>query len=137
MGLIRKGLYLGTGGLVAPNSKKQRRALQMLKATQGATSEEIRRTGGRSDFLGFWGATEPVHVVEEAQQREITGVVAEVRSPRKRFVTLVIDGRVREMPLHTLPPAYRQAPAHLQGCTVRVRAPDRNGWAFEVLDAGE
>lgn len=55
MGLIRKSLYLGTGGLVAPNSKKQRQQKQILAATQGATPSEIRGAGGRYDFNGFWG----------------------------------------------------------------------------------
>jgi hypothetical protein len=47
MGLIRKSLFLGTGGIVAPNSKKQRTALQTLAAVQGKSEAEVRRTGGR------------------------------------------------------------------------------------------
>jgi hypothetical protein len=35
MGLIRKSLWLGTGGVIAPNSKKQRRQKQILAAIQG------------------------------------------------------------------------------------------------------
>lgn len=55
MGLIRKSLYLGTSGLVAPNSKKQRQQKQILAAIQGATPAEVKRAGGRYDFNGFWG----------------------------------------------------------------------------------
>ena len=47
MGLIRKSLFAASGGLVAPNSKKQRRQLQILAAMQGATPAEVRRAGGR------------------------------------------------------------------------------------------
>jgi hypothetical protein len=38
MGLIRKSLYLGTGGLVAPNSKKQRQQKQVLAAMRTPTA---------------------------------------------------------------------------------------------------
>lgn len=55
MGLIRKSLFLGTGGLVSPNSKKQRVQKQQLAALQGATPKEIRRAGGRNDIDGFLG----------------------------------------------------------------------------------
>jgi hypothetical protein len=55
MGLIRKSLYLGTGGLVGPNSKKQRLQMQQLAALQGATPQEIKRRGGRYDFDGLVG----------------------------------------------------------------------------------
>lgn len=57
MGLIRKSLYLASGGIVSPSSKKQRRQVQMIKAMQGASDAEIRRAGGRYDFAGFWGDT--------------------------------------------------------------------------------
>jgi hypothetical protein len=55
MGLIRKSLYLGSGGLVAPHSKKQRMQLQQLAALRGASPEEIKRAGGRSDYDAFLG----------------------------------------------------------------------------------
>jgi hypothetical protein len=55
VGLIRKSLFLGTGGLVAPSSKKQRVQMQQLAALQGATPEEIRQRGGRNDTDGFLG----------------------------------------------------------------------------------
>jgi hypothetical protein len=56
MGLIRKSLYLGTGGVVAPNSRKQRMALKQLAALKGRSEAEIRRAGSRYDFAGFWNA---------------------------------------------------------------------------------
>ena len=55
MGIIRKSLYLASGGLVAPNSRKQKLAMQQLAALQGATPEEVRRRGARSDYDGFFG----------------------------------------------------------------------------------
>ena len=60
MGLIRKSLYLGTGGVVAPNSKKHRDQMKMLAALQGATPAEIKRAGGRYDFDGFMGQSPAV-----------------------------------------------------------------------------
>ena len=57
VGLIRKSLYLGTGGVVSPSSKKQRYAKQTLAAIQGGTPEQIRRAGGRYDFDGFLGGS--------------------------------------------------------------------------------
>ena len=59
MGLIRKSLYLGTGGVVAPNSKKHRDQMKMLAALQGAMPAEIKRAGGRYDFDGFMGQSPP------------------------------------------------------------------------------
>ena len=50
MGLLRKSLYLGTGGIVAPNSRKQKKAAQTLAAIQGASPAQVRQTGGRYDF---------------------------------------------------------------------------------------
>lgn len=47
MGLIRKSLFVATAGAVAPRSTKQRVALQTLAAIQGATPEQIERTGTR------------------------------------------------------------------------------------------
>jgi Short C-terminal domain len=64
MGLIRKSLYLGTGGLISPNSKKQRLQMKQLAALQGATPEEIRRRGGRYDFDGLLGLS-PTSVRDE------------------------------------------------------------------------
>ena len=58
MGLIRKSLYLGTGGVVAPHSRKQRVAMKQLAALQGRGEAEVRRAGGRSDFAGFWDASQ-------------------------------------------------------------------------------
>jgi hypothetical protein len=69
MGLIRKSLFLGTGGLVAPNSKKQRQQKQMLAAMQGATPSEVRRAGGRYDFDGFWGQPPPSVARKQAQRQ--------------------------------------------------------------------
>lgn len=69
MGLIRKSLYLGTGGLVAPNSKKQRQQAQILAAMQGATPKEVRRAGGRYDFDGFWGQP-PASVARRSAERQ-------------------------------------------------------------------
>lgn len=66
MGLIRKSLYLGTGGLVTPHSKKQRHQKQILAAMQGAAPSEIRRAGGRYDFNGFWGQP-PTSVARRAE----------------------------------------------------------------------
>jgi hypothetical protein len=60
MGLIRKSLYLGTGGVVAPNSKKQRQQKQVLAALQGATPEEVKRAGGRLRLRRFLGAASTV-----------------------------------------------------------------------------
>jgi Short C-terminal domain len=57
VGLLRKSLYLGTSGIVAPNSKKHRMAMKQLAALQGRSEAEIRRAGGRYDFAGFWDAT--------------------------------------------------------------------------------
>jgi hypothetical protein len=51
MGLIRKSLFLGTGGLIAPNSKKQRTAKQQLAALQGKSDAEVRRAGGRYEHV--------------------------------------------------------------------------------------
>jgi hypothetical protein len=68
MGLIRKSLYLGTGGLVASNSKKQRKQKQILAAMEGATPSEIKRAGGRYDFNGFWGQPSPSVVRRAAVQ---------------------------------------------------------------------
>lgn len=45
MGIIRKSLYLGTGGLVSPNAKKQRRQMQTLKAMQGQLRKRLGRQG--------------------------------------------------------------------------------------------
>jgi len=47
MGLIRRSLHIATGGMVAPNSKKQKLIRQQLAALQGKTPEEVKRTGGR------------------------------------------------------------------------------------------
>ncbi len=47
MGLIRKSPFLGTGGVIAPNSKKQRAQKQLLAALQGKSEDEVRRAGGR------------------------------------------------------------------------------------------
>lgn len=55
VGLIRKSLYLASGGIVAPNSKKQRRQAQILAALQGRSPKEVKRAGGRYDFEGFLG----------------------------------------------------------------------------------
>jgi hypothetical protein len=69
MGLIRKSLYLGTGGLVAPNSKKQRQQKQILAAMRDATPSEIKRAGGRYDFNGFWGQP-PTSVARRSAMQE-------------------------------------------------------------------
>lgn len=66
MGLIRKSLYLASGGIVAPNSRKQRVAKQQLAALQGATPQEVRQRGGRGDYDGFWGF-EPASVTLREQ----------------------------------------------------------------------
>jgi hypothetical protein len=47
VGLIRKSLHVASLGAVAPNSRKQRVALQQLAALQGKSPEEVRRVGGR------------------------------------------------------------------------------------------
>jgi hypothetical protein len=49
MGLLRKTLWLSTAGVIAPNSKRQKRDARLLAATQGATPREVRRAGGRLD----------------------------------------------------------------------------------------
>jgi hypothetical protein len=62
IGLIRKAAFLGTGGIVAPRSKKERDQIRLIGAMQGKSATEIRRAGGRYDFEGFWargGVTEP------------------------------------------------------------------------------
>ncbi|MDA8322601.1 MAG: SHOCT domain-containing protein [Actinomycetota bacterium] len=99
MGLIRKSLYLTTGGLVAPNSRKQRIQMQQLAALQGATDEEVRRRGGRGDVAGILGlppasvaargrlqgthrATQASVPQEVAVIRLSCGHVSEVRDPR-------------------------------------------------------
>src|SRR5262249_5728135 len=100
VGLIRKSLYLGSGGLVSPNSKKQRRQIQMIKAMQGASDAEIRRAGGRYDFAGFWGdvnARTQAHSEPEPMAKPSRGAVqAVVRSARERggyteFVAVTSD----------------------------------------------
>ncbi len=50
MGLFRKTAYIASGGIVAPHSRKQRTALKTLAAVQGASPEQVRKTGGRYDF---------------------------------------------------------------------------------------
>lgn len=50
MGLFRKAAYVASGGVVAPHSRKQRTALKTLAAVQGASPEQVRKTGGRHDF---------------------------------------------------------------------------------------
>jgi hypothetical protein len=57
MGLIRKSLFLGTGGIVAPNSQKQRLARQALVAARGGSEQEIRRAGSRSSPWQFTDVT--------------------------------------------------------------------------------
>jgi Short C-terminal domain len=69
MGLIRKSLYLTTGGVVAPNSKKQRLQMQQLAALQGATPEEIKRAGGRDDPFGL----PPASVTQKATAGQPSG----------------------------------------------------------------
>jgi hypothetical protein len=51
MGIVRKSLFVGTGGLVAPNSKKQRNQRQILAALQGKSAAEVRRAGGRYEHV--------------------------------------------------------------------------------------
>jgi len=76
MGLIRKSLFLGTGGIVAPNSKKQRAQKQVLAALQGQSPEQVRRAGGRYEhslgafFEGSSGelAAEPDDPAREAER---------------------------------------------------------------------
>jgi hypothetical protein len=70
MGLIRKSLYLTTGGLVAPNSRKQRVQMQQLAAMQGATDEEIRRRGSRGDAAGFLGLPPESVAARQRQARQ-------------------------------------------------------------------
>jgi hypothetical protein len=71
MGLIRKSLFLASGGIVAPNSKKQRNQRQLLAAAQGKSDAEVRRAGGRYEHsLGAvlgWGSDRPAHEQTEAQ----------------------------------------------------------------------
>lgn len=74
MGLIRKTLYLGTGGAVAPHSKKQRVSLQQLAALQGASPEQVRRTGGRYDFDSAVTGTPRVQTGQSAQDRTGTAM---------------------------------------------------------------
>jgi hypothetical protein len=52
MGLIRKSLFVATGGIVAPRSKKQKTALQTFAALQGAAPAEVKRKGTRRAALG-------------------------------------------------------------------------------------
>jgi len=80
MGLIRKSLYLGTGGLVSPNSKKQRQQKEILAATQGATAEEVSRAGGRYDFNGFWGQP-PASVAQRSAERQEPSGSSRARVP--------------------------------------------------------
>jgi hypothetical protein len=56
MGLIRKALFIGTAGAVAPNSKKQRVAKQTLAAVQGKSTAEVEHAGTRRAALGITGA---------------------------------------------------------------------------------
>jgi hypothetical protein len=51
MGMIRKALFAGTLGAVAPSSKKQRIARQTLAAVQGKSEAEVARTGTRRGAL--------------------------------------------------------------------------------------
>lgn len=143
MGIIRKSLYLETGGLVSPNSKKQRHQMQILQAMQGATPDEIRRAGGRYDFRGFIGATEPTSAERQRKAEEgsavrrsappevIVGVITEVRFPAKKSTTLVAQsGNRREgwLTLNSrLPLQYRQSADLLKGRTVRIYPDAKSG----------
>lgn len=148
MGIIRKSPYLGTGGLVSPNSKKQRRQMQTLKAMQGATPEEIRQAGGRYDFRGFWGITEPASAERQRKAERhstvqgrpipavVVGIVTEVRFPTKNSTALVVrSGDRREgwlTPNDRLPSQYRQSVAELKGQTVRIYPDARSGRSQRV-----
>ena len=57
VGLIRKVLFVSTGGVVAPNSKKQRVAKQTLAAIQGRDDEDAELIGTRRQALGLTGAS--------------------------------------------------------------------------------
>jgi len=78
-GLIRKSLILGTGGLVAPNSKKQRLQMQQLAALQSATPEEIRQRGGRNDVADCWAGSRV-----RPEQAVVPADAEWVRSGRRR-----------------------------------------------------
>ena len=70
MGFLRKTLFLTTGGVVAPNSTKQRRQEQVLAALQGKNEDEIRWAGSRNAaFGGRWTLPGPV-CQESAERRE-------------------------------------------------------------------
>jgi hypothetical protein len=70
MGLIRKSLYVASGGIVAPHSRKQRIAMQQLAALQGATPQEVRQRGGRGDVDGFWGFQPASVTLQEQADRK-------------------------------------------------------------------
>jgi hypothetical protein len=70
VGFIRKTLFLTTGGIVAPNSTKQRRQEQILAAVQGGNEGEIRWAGSRNAAFGArWTPPEPARQ-EDPEGRE-------------------------------------------------------------------
>lgn len=95
MGLIRKSLYLASGGVVAPHSKKQRTALKTLAAIQGASPEEVRRTGGRYDFDSVVTGTPRVEQGEGEDHRPPTLESLLSRAERKAYLkTGVLPARL-------------------------------------------
>lgn len=94
MGLIRKAAYLGSGGIVAPRSRKGRQHAQVIAAMQGKSAEEIRRAGGRYDFEGFWTADG----VTEAREPTAPGTTLTPYDPKcpecgkPRILSRVADG---------------------------------------------
>jgi hypothetical protein len=130
MGLIRKSLYLGTGGLVSPNSKKQRMQMKQLTAMQGGTAKEIQRAGGRYDFRGFWGITEPQSAentrrglpAEGPVIRTVAGVITEVRPDGRRCHDIILFDKEDQRHLFVVPNKQLPVddPAELTGCMVVV-----------------
>lgn len=83
MGLIRKALFASTGGIVAPNSKKQRVAKQTLAAIQGCSDQEVELTGTRRQALGWAtdGFRRPAAISPMYTSREIADAVELIHGP--------------------------------------------------------
>ena len=82
MGLIRKALFVSTGGVVAPNSRKQRVAMQTLAAIQGRSDEEVELIGTRRQSLGLTGASLRRPTISQVYtDREIADAVELIHGP--------------------------------------------------------
>lgn len=144
MGLIRKSLFLASGGIVAPNSKKQRNQRQSLAAAQGKSDAEVRRAGGRYEHsLGAvlgWGGDRPAHEQAEAQpqvrppagSRLVVGGSGEGWAPDAGYYRLVT---VRETggQSHRVPLGPDREPLTCWSCG-EVHEKARRGLRYRITD---